>query len=124
MALDDEAIQILGKTALLAGSFGLSEQAGSIAAALREVSPGNEDIKVLHATACLQANEFDKAKAILLGEVLAENPENTQAKSLLGVAYHFLQQPAERDKVLQEIIDAGDEADEDAIAIAKELMNS
>ncbi len=124
MALDDETLQILGKAASLAGSYGLKKQAAEITAALREVSPDDEDMKFLHAATCFQAQDTGKAKAILLDEILAKNPDNSSAKALLGVIYEVEGKTAERDHVLKEVIAAGEAAGEEATAIANELLNS
>ena len=124
MAIDNEVMHILGAAASVAASFGLTKPADEIVSALRELSPEDENVKMLHAMTCIQGNEFDRAKSILTDEVLAANAENLQAKSLLGLVHHLQKNMAERNSVLQAVLDAADGADDDAVAIAKELMTA
>ncbi len=124
MALDNEALQIVAKLADLAGRYGLKEQVESMTNALREAAPDDENVRLVHAIACLRMEDFDKAAAILKDELLAANPKNDLAKAFLSMVYHFQQKEAERGRISKEILDAGDDADEGALAIIKGLAEA
>ncbi|MCP4979278.1 MAG: hypothetical protein GY935_02155 [Gammaproteobacteria bacterium] len=124
MALDNEALQIVAKLADLAGRYGLKEQVESMTNALREAAPDDENVRLVHAIACLRTEDFDKAAAILKDELLAANPKNDLAKAFLSMVYHFQQKEAERDRISKEILDAGDDADEGALALIKGLAEA
>ncbi len=124
MALDNEALQIVAKMADLAGRYGLKEQVESMTNALREAAPDDENVRLVHAIACLRTEDFDKAAAILKDELLAANPKNELAKAFLSMVYHFQQKEAERDRISKEILDAGDDADEGALAIVNALAEA
>lgn len=124
MALDDESVQILGQIAAIAGSYGLYEESEAIVSGLRAISPDDENFLILHAMSCISGDRLNQAKSILTDEVLAKNPTNLLAQSLLGLVYHLKKDMAARDTAIQEPLDAGEVADEDAFAIASELKNS
>lgn len=122
MSVDDETMQILARTAQLAGHYGQPKEAGEIVDALSRFSPADEGVKLLRASTYLHVGRVAEATEILRDDILANNGSNDRAKTLLGMAHHFSGNKADRDRVLQEVIDSG--ADADALVIAEDLINS
>ncbi len=122
MSVDDETMQILAHTAQLAGHYGQSKAAGEIVDALNTFSPDDPAVKILRASTYLHTGRVEEATAILLVDILSKDAENVRAKTLLGLAHHFSGNRAERDRVLQSVIDAG--TDSDATTIAEGLLHT
>ncbi|MCG8690627.1 MAG: YscG family type III secretion system chaperone [Minwuiales bacterium] len=122
MSTDQETLVLLAESATLASRFGMGEEAMTITEALSTALPDDENVVLIQATANIESRRFEEAAALLRDKVLAKNPDNSTAKAFLGLALHLTGKAADRDKVLQEVIDAGD--DEDAVIVARDLIHS
>jgi len=119
MSIDQETLDVLTHTAVLAGTFGLAKEAESIIEAVIAVAPDDDNAMILKATTQLNARRFTTAAKTLRDSVLARSPDNTTAKAFLSLAHHLAGNPAERDRYRQEVLDAND--DDDAVELVKDL---
>lgn len=122
MSTDQETIVLLAESATIANRYGMTSEAMTITDALSTVLPDDENVALIQATSNLGAKRFQEAETLLRDKILSKDPNNTAAKAFLGLALHLAGKAADRDKVLQEVIDAGD--DEDAVIIARDLLHS
>jgi predicted Zn-dependent protease len=119
--MDDETITLLAESAGLANRYGLLPEATAITDALLAAIPDDGNVMLLQATTHLGARRYDEAASILRDKILANDPDNSTAKAFLGMALHLSGKAADRDKVLQEVIDSND--DEDAVTIAQSFLH-
>jgi predicted Zn-dependent protease len=117
--LTDETVRYLAATAVIAGVFGMRDKALLISDALVSALPDNVDAQLIAASARLAAGQKRESEKILREKVLAVDPDRTIAKALLGMAHDMMQNFGERDKMVAEVLEAGDDAD--AIQLVKEL---
>ncbi|MEM6546628.1 MAG: hypothetical protein AAF713_02670 [Pseudomonadota bacterium] len=121
--MDDETLQIIASASHLASVTGQEKESFELVECLRVAVPDDETVETLRASAFIFASRFDEGEKILRDNVLAKNPENWRAKSLLGIALHGSGRATERDRVLQEVIDAKPE-DVSALEIAESLLHT
>ena len=118
MSIDQDTLDILSQSAVLAGQFGLTKEADTIVAAIMAVSPDDENAAILKAVTQLNARRHEDALKTLRDGVLAKNPDNTAAKAFLAATFHALDRQADYARLRQEVIDADDDAE------AVKLVNS
>ncbi len=122
MKLEDDQIKLLAELAFMAGSYGMLAQSDAIAAGLEKVRPDSERPHIIRAVTRLNQKDIAGAERILRDEALKINPSSAIAKAHLGLALHMDGRSGERDRVLNEVIAAAD--DEDAVALARQLVNT
>lgn len=122
MAVDEEVVKYLASTAMMAGAFGMSAKAVTIAEALVAARPDDVDVQVVAASAKMAAGKTDESIRMLRDKVLAEQPGRSDAKALLGVGLHLKGSAAERDRVFDQVLAADD--DPNAVLIAKDMQGS
>ncbi|MEM9618004.1 MAG: hypothetical protein AAF936_08600 [Pseudomonadota bacterium] len=119
--LNDETVQYLASAAVIAGVFGMRDKALSISEALVAAMPDSTDANLIAASAKLTAGQKRESAKILREKVLANEPDRTLAKALLSMAHDMMNEHGERDKLINEVIEAGD--DEDAVELVKEIAS-
>ena len=119
--LNDETVQYLASTAVIAGVFGMRDKALMISDALVAAMPDSIDANLIAASAKLTAGQKRESIKILRDKVLAIEPDRTLAKAMLGMAYDMLNEAGERDKLVNEVLEAGD--DENAVELVKEITS-
>lgn len=119
--LTDETVQYLASTAVIAGVFGMRDKALAISDALVAAMPDSTDANLIAASAKLTAGQKRESAKILREKVLAAEPNRTLAKALLSMAHDMMSEFGERDKLVKEVLDAGD--DECAIELVKEMTS-
>jgi len=107
MDIDADTVQLLAELGLIAGDYGMTEQAEAIAAALGELRPESEQPSIIHAYSRIWAKDVAGAESILRDQALKKNPGSVEAKAVLGLALHIAGKSAERDRVLDEVLAAG-----------------
>ena len=125
--MDDETVQILARSANLAGQSGMLKEATVIIDALNVALPDDENVDLLRASTMLHTGQFDDAAKILRDTLLAAKPEDSTATFLLGMAYHLSGKSADRDRTFRTYLDMTAEAGEaeaDGRAVAEGLMNT
>ena len=119
--LNEETVQYLASTAVIAGVFGMKEKAIAISEALVAAMPDNTDAHLIAASAKLTAGQKRESIKILREKVLAVEPDRTLAKALLSMAHDMMNEYGERDKLIADVLNAGD--DENAIELVKEIAS-
>ncbi|MCP3877878.1 MAG: hypothetical protein GY701_05715 [Sulfitobacter sp.] len=122
MKLEDDQVKLLAELAFVAGGYGMLAQSDAITAGLEKARPDSERPHIIRAVARLNLQDIAGAERILRDEALKINPDSGMAKAHLGLALHMDGRKGERDRVLNEVISAAD--DEDAVALAKQLVNT
>jgi len=120
MSIDEDIVKLLGQLGFMAGGRRMVAEADAITKALELLRPDSERPLIIRAFAQLNANNATEAVRILQDQALKINPQSTLAKGFLGLALHKAGRMGERDKVLNEVIEAGD--DEDAVSFAQGLL--
>ncbi len=122
MQLKEDQIKLLAELAFMAGGYGMLAQSDAIAVGLEKARPGSERPCIIRAMTRLNQKDIAGAERILRDEALKINPSSAIAKAHLGLALHMDGRRSERDRVLNEVIAADD--DEDALAMARQLVNT
>ncbi|MEM9044526.1 MAG: hypothetical protein AAGC81_07505 [Pseudomonadota bacterium] len=125
--MDDETVQILARSANLAGQSGMLKEATTIIDALNVALPGDENVDLLRASTMLHTGKFGDAEKILRDTILSADSGNSSATFLLGMAYHLSGKNSDRDRTFQQYLDmtASDtEAEADGRTVAEGLMHS
>ena len=122
MSIDQDTLDILSQSAVLAGQFGLTKEADTIVAAVTAVSPDDENAIILKAAMQLNTHRYDDAVKTLHDGVLARNPDNTAAKAMLAMTFHVSGRQADYERLRQEVVDANDDAE--AIKLVTSLTQS
>lgn len=117
--LNEETVQYLASTAVIAGVFGMRDKALTISDALVAAMPDSTDAQLIAASAKLTAGRKQESAKILREKVLAVDPDRTIAKALLSMAHDMMNELSERDKLIEEVIKADD--DENATLLVKEI---
>lgn len=120
--MDDETVQIIATATNIAALTGQEKESFELAEKLKTALPDDENVETLRASAFIHAGRYDEGAKMLRENVLAKHPENWTARSLLGLALHCSGYATERDKVLQEVIDAKP-SDKSALILAESLMH-
>ncbi len=120
MNIDEDIIPLLAELGFMAGGYRMDVEAELITNALALARPDSERPLIIKAFARLNAKDTAEAVRILQDQALKLNPESTLAKAFLGVALHKAGRLHERDRVLNEVIEAGD--DESAVSFAQGLL--
>ena len=119
--LNEETVQYLASTAVIAGVFGMRDKALAISDALVAAMPDSTDANLIAASAKLTAGKKQESAKILREKVLAVEPDRTLAKAMLSMAHDMMNELTERDKLIDEVIEAGD--DENAIELVKGITS-
>ena len=119
--LNEETVQYLASTAVIAGVFGMREKALTISDALVAAMPDSTDAHLIAASAKLTAGQKRESAKILREKVLAVEPDRTLAKALLSMAHDMMNEHGERDRLIAEVMDAAD--DDNAIELVKEISS-
>lgn len=114
----DSDISLLLDVANAACHKGHVADARSIYEGVLAVRPGFAPARLGQALSHAVVNEFAEAERIINEEVLAEAPEDTDAKALLGLTY-FL---AGRDEEAQDVLRPVAEGDTPAAYVARGLL--
>lgn len=119
--LNDETVQYLASTAVIAGVFGMRDKALAISDALVAAMPDSVDANLIAASAKLTAGKKQESAKILREKVLAIEPDRTLAKALLSMAHDMMDEVGERDRLISEVLEAND--DENAVTLVKEITS-
>jgi predicted Zn-dependent protease len=122
MLPDKETIQYLGIVAVLAAVAGMRKEAKTIADALIAARPDDENAQYIVAMAKIGAGEPEESAKILQDKILVKSPDNSLAKATLGLAYSLMGRNTDRDRLVQEVVDAGDNPE--AINMTKVYMQA
>ncbi|NJN46705.1 MAG: hypothetical protein HC808_09750 [Candidatus Competibacteraceae bacterium] len=122
MEIDDDTVKLLAEIAFMAGGYKMIGPSDTIAVGLERARPDSERPHLVRAITRLNAKDTATAERILRDQALKINPNSAMSKAFLGIALHMQGRINERDQVLNEVI-ATDDDDEDAVKIAKDLLN-
>jgi thioredoxin-like negative regulator of GroEL len=101
--IDEAQLARLVDVGLAAAHLGKPGEARAIFEKLLVYRPEHAPAKIGLAFTYLVCNDWEKAEAILRDEVLARNPEDTEALALLGLALGFAGKAEEAARTLERV---------------------
>lgn len=123
MDTDDDLVKLIAELAFVAGDHCLTTQTASLVGALEVLRPGSERPHLIQALALLGQGDAAGAERVLRQQALATKPDSAMALAYLGLALHQQGRMAERDRTLHMAL-ASDDKDEDAVRLARSLLEA
>ena len=119
---EDEALRLLSEIGYAAVHHGLGPRAAPIFTALAVLRPKNAAAGIGRGLAAMAAGQPEEAVRVLQQEALAVEPENRNARAMLGLALRFAGRNHDSRRVFEQLIAEND--DDSSARLARELLNA